>query len=171
MNLFEGLPTISAITTDHCDYTLAQKEEFKEFTKTPGGLPGLETSFRMTYTFAVHEMEERQRAGESVTPLPVSELARLMSAEPARLFGLYPNKGALLPGSDADIMIYDPLLRATIKTEDLHTIGGYNPYHGMQVQGQIRTVLSRGQVIVHDGHFAAEEGRGRFLKGMPFHRI
>jgi dihydropyrimidinase len=162
---------LSAVSTDHCDYTLAQKQEHSEFTKTPGGLPGLETSFQLTYTHAVHSAAQREQECEDcppIQPMPLTELARLMSTEAAKIFGLYPQKGAILPGADADLLIYDPSIEVTIRTEDQHTIGGYTPYEGMNVQGKVRTVLSRGKVLVEDGEFNAEPGQGQFLRGKPF---
>lgn len=168
VDLLDAWPVLSAVSTDHCDYTLAQKREFTEFTRTPGGLPGLETSFALTYSYGVHRARERQQAGEPVRPIPLPELARLMSADPARLFGVFPRKGALLPGSDADILIYDPAPTVTIRAEDQHTIAGYTPYEGITVQGRVRTVLSRGEVLVDDGQFYGTPGRGRFLRGAPF---
>lgn len=168
VDLLDCWPTLSAVSTDHCDYTLAQKQEFTEFTRTPGGLPGLETLFALTYTYGVHRAIERQAAGEAVQPVPLPELARLLSADPARLFGLYPQKGAVLPGSDADLLIYDPAPSVVIRASDLHTIAGYTPYDGMTVQGQARTVVSRGEVLVSDGALHGEPGRGRFLRGKPF---
>jgi len=86
----------------------------------------------------------------------------------ASLFGLWPRKGALLPGSDADILIYDPEPKATIRAEDQHTLAGYTPFEGIEVQGRVRTVLSRGEVIVEDGTLRASPGRGRFVRGVPF---
>ncbi|MCD4685172.1 MAG: dihydropyrimidinase [Anaerolineae bacterium] len=160
---------LSAISTDHCDYTLAQKQEFKEFTKTPGGLPGLETSFQLTYTYGVHLPQQRFEAhGGHKDALSLPRLAQLMSTNPARIFGLYPQKGAILPGSDADLLIYDPEPEVVIRAEEQHTIGGYTPYDGMTVKGRVRTVLSRGQVLVRDGELHGEPGRGRFLCGKPF---
>ncbi|MBN2306040.1 MAG: dihydropyrimidinase [Anaerolineae bacterium] len=164
VDLLSAAPVLSAVSTDHCDYTLAQKQEFTEFTKTPGGLPGLETSFQLTYTCGVH----LPRQDENHTPLSLPELARLMSTDPAKIFDLYPQKGVILPGSDADILIYDPSEAVTIRAEDQHTIGGYCPYDGMTVQGRVRTVLSRGHVLIQDGELHGEPGRGRFLRGQPF---
>jgi len=171
VDLLDVWPVLSAVSTDHCDYTLAQKQEYSEFTKTPGGLPGLETSFALTYTFGVHRAVERKEAGEPVEPLPLPELARLMALDPARLFGLYPRKGAILPGSDADLLIYDPEPVVTIRADDMHAVAGYTPFEGITVKGRVRTVLSRGQVIVHDGSLFGELGRGRFLRGEPFEPI
>ncbi len=168
VDLLAAWPTLSAVATDHCDYTLAQKQEYPEFTRTPGGLPGLETLFSLTYTAGVHQAAQRQANGEDVQPIPLPQLARLLSTDPARLFGLYPRKGAVLPGSDADLLIYDPAPEVTIRAEDQHTLAGYTPYEGITVQGRVRTVLSRGEVIVEDGALHAEPGRGQFVRGAPF---
>jgi len=157
--------TLSAVSTDHCDYSLAQKQEFREFTRTPGGLPGLETSFALTYTFGVHLPQAEERPAEA---LPLTALARLMAADPARIFGLSPQKGAILPGSDADLLIYDPQPEVTLRAEAMHTVARYTPYEGVTVKGQVRTVLSRGEVLVSDGQFFGTPGRGRFLPGKPF---
>jgi dihydropyrimidinase len=148
---------VDVVSTDHCDYTLAHKQAKNDFTVTPGGLPGLETVLSLVYTH---------------TPLPeeakLRHIAARMAAKPARIFGLYPRKGIIQPGSDADLVIYDPAPSVTIRAEDLHTIGGYSPYDGMQVQGKVRTTISRGEIIVHEGEFRGTEGRGQFLKGEPF---
>lgn len=161
-------PVLSAVSTDHCDYTLAQKQEFADFTKTPGGLPGLETSFQLTYTYGVHLAQQQSHDDEYVQPITLPELSHLMATNPARIFGLYPQKGAILPGSDADLLIYDPEPEVVLRAATLHTIGGYNPYDGMTVKGCVRTVLSRGDVIVRGGTLEAVASRGRFLRGKPF---
>lgn len=168
VDLLAAWSALSAVSTDHCDYSLAQKQEHHDFTKTPGGLPGLETLFQLTYTAGVHQAAARQAQGELVAPIPLTELARLLSLDPARMFGLFPRKGAILPGSDADLLIYDPEPEITIRAADQHTIGGYCPYDGLKVQGQIRTVVSRGDVLVEDGVLRGERGRGQFLRGKPF---
>jgi len=168
VDLLDVWTTISAVSTDHCDYSLAQKREHHDFTRTPGGLPGLETLFQLTYTAGVHRAAERQAAGEPVAPIPLTELARLLATDPARIFGLFPQKGAILPGSDADLLIYDPEPEVTIRAADQHTIGGYCPYDGMKVQGRVRTVISRGDVLVEDGAMHGEPGRGQFVRGEPF---
>lgn len=165
VDLTKVWPVLSAVSTDHCDYSLTQKQEFGEFTRTPGGLPGLETSFALTYTFGVHLPRAEGRPTEA---LPLTALARLMAADPARIFGLYPQKGAILPGSDADLLIYDPEPEVTLRAEAMHTVARYTPYEGMAVKGQVRTVLSRGEVLVSDGQLSGTPGRGRFLRGKPF---
>ena len=146
------------ISTDHCDYTLAQKQEFDTFVKTPGGLPGLETSLQLTFTtLAYLPLEDRLQV-----------IVDKMASTPAQIFGLYPQKGALLPGSDADIVLYDPQPEVALTQTNLHTIGGYSPYEGMTVQGRVHTTISRGTILVEGGMFTGETGRGQFLAARSF---
>ncbi|NDJ84557.1 MAG: amidohydrolase family protein [Chloroflexi bacterium] len=145
------------ISTDHCDYTLAQKQEHQDFSRTPGGLPGLETALQLVFTYSTLPVERR-----------VQHIATRMALNPARIFGLYPRKGAILPGSDADLVIYDPQPTVTVEVSRLHTIGGYSPYEGFTLQGQVQTTISRGEVLVHEGIFTGGAGRGKFLKAAPF---
>ena len=127
------------------------------FTQTPGGIPGLETALPLLAT-----------EGVAAGRLSWSDVARLMSSNPARLFGLYPRKGALLPGSDADIVIYDTKPTSTIRAGELHNIAGYTPYEGREVRGRVRMTISRGQVLYRGGEFISHRGRGRFVHGRPF---
>jgi len=143
---------VDLIATDHCDYTLAQKTAADNFTETPGGLPGMETLLPLMYTYGVAEGR-----------LTLPQLVTLLSANPARVWGLWPRKGALLPGSDADIVIYDPQPESALHAEDLHHLAGYTPYEGLGVQGRVRATISRGQVIYREGRFAGRKGRGRFV--------
>lgn len=151
---------VDVISTDHCDYTYAQKTEFETFTKTPGGLPGLETSLALTFSFlAAPDPDEK-----------IKYIAQKMAATPAQIFGLYPRKGALLAGSDADVVIFDPHVESTIWQANLHTIGGYSPYEGLGVRGQVETTISKGKIVMHRGEFWGEMGRGEFVKGKPLQR-
>jgi dihydropyrimidinase len=143
---------VDQIITDHCDYTVDQKTSQDDFTQTPGGLPGMETLLPLMYTYGVAEGR--------LTP---SELVELVSANPARLWGLWPQKGTLLPGSDADIVIYDQGPESRIAADALHTRAGYTPYEGMRIQGKVKTTISRGHVVWRDGQFTARKGRGRFV--------
>ena len=143
---------IDVLSTDSCDYSLEQKLAHRDFTKTPGGLPGVETLLPLMYT-TFHEK------------VPLPRLIQMLSENPARLFGLYPRKGAILPGSDADLVIYDPQPRSVIHHENLHYLAGYSPYEGMQVHGKVRTVLSRGEVVVDGDSFLGKAGRGQFVRG------
>jgi len=96
------------------------------------------------------------------------QLARLVAANPARIFGLYPRKGILAPRADADVVIFDPLGESTLEAGRLHNIAGYTPYEGMRVQGAVKMTISRGQVVFGDGQFVGTPGRGRFVAGEPF---
>jgi dihydropyrimidinase len=147
---------IDVISTDTCDYTLDQKQANPDFTQTPGGLPGIETLLPMMYTLFCYELGE-----------PVEKIVRLMTANPARIFGIYPQKGVLQVGSDADVVLYDPRPEAIVRHQDLHYLAGYSPYEGMKVKGKVRTTISRGEVIYQDGAFPSQAGRGQFVHARP----
>jgi dihydropyrimidinase len=149
---------IDVISTDSCDYTLAQKTEHTEFTKTPGGLPGIETLLPLMYTRTIHE---------AMAELSLSDLVSKLSTNPARIFGLYPRKGILAIGSDADVVLYDPEPEGTISHKDLHYVADYSPYEGICVKGKVRMTISRGEIIYRDGEFLGKAGRGQFIPGQP----
>jgi len=148
---------IATVGTDHCDYALRQKTATGSFLTTPGGLPGLETMLPLLHTFGILE-------GRIGWP----DLVRLCAANPAKLFGLYPRKGTLQPGSDADLVLYDPEPEETLTASRLHGVAGYTPYEGWRVRGRVRLVMVRGQVVVEDGAFRGTPGWGRFLPARPF---
>jgi len=148
---------VSTVATDHCDYTLAQKLAFNDFTRTPGGLPGMETLLPLLYTYGVVERR-----------MTLDQLVRLVSTQPARIFGLYPRKGSLAPRADADVVIYDPQGEGTLQASRLHNIAGYTPYEGMRVQGHVKMTIARGQIVLEDGEFKGTPGRGRFIASEPF---
>lgn len=143
---------VDAVATDHCDYTSAQKLAQNDFTQTPGGLPGLETTLPLLVTYGVTE-------GRLTWP----QMVDLLSAGPARLWGLWPRKGVLHAGADADLVIYDPQPEGTIRADQLHHLAGYTPYEGMDVQGRVRATVSRGRVIYREGRFMGREGGGQFV--------
>jgi len=142
---------ISTIGTDHCDYTIDQKREHTEFTKTPGGIPGLETLLPLLAT-----------EGVAAGRITWSRLVEVCSANPARIFGLR-DKGRLVPGAAADVVIYDPRVEGTLQAEKLHNLAGYTPYEGRRVQGAVRDVFSRGRQLVREGEFIPAPGWGRFV--------
>jgi len=144
---------VDLIATDHCDYTLAQKTAQDDFTRTPGGLPGLETLLPLMFTYGV----ARGR-------MTLAQLVACLSANPARIWGLWPRKGALLPGSDADVVVYDPEPEGVIEAQSLHQWAGYTPYEGLAVEGEVRATVARGQVIYREGRFRGRRGRGRFVR-------
>jgi dihydropyrimidinase len=96
--------------------------------------------------------------------LTLAQLAALLSVNPARLWGLWPRKGALLPGADADVVVYDPRAETVIRAAGLHHVAGYTPYEGLRVQGWVRATISRGKVVYQNGRFTGCKGWGRFVK-------
>jgi dihydropyrimidinase len=144
---------VDLIATDHCDYTLDKKTARDDFTQTPGGLPGMETLLSLMYTYGVDEGR-----------LTLPQLVALLSANPACTWGLWPRKGALLPGSDADLVVYDPQPEGVIAAESLHHLAGYSPYEGMRIQGRIKATISRGHIVYRDGQFVGRRGSGQFVR-------
>jgi len=143
---------VDMIVTDHCDYRKDQKLALDDFTKTPGGLPGTETSLPLMATYGI-------AAGRFTWP----DLVRLMSTSPARIYGLWPRKGALQPGSDADLVLFDPAFEGVIAADDLHMVAGYTPYEGMPVKGRVVSTLRRGEFLVRDGEPVSAPGSGTFI--------
>ncbi len=142
---------VDTLVTDHCDYTVAQKTAVDDFTRTPGGLPGLETLLPLTYS-----------SGVAAGRLSLPRMVDLLAANPARLWGLWPRKGALLVGADADIVVYDPAPEGVVAAERLHHVASYTPYAGMPLKGQVRTTIVRGRIVYHEGHFRG--GKGQFVR-------
>ncbi len=126
------------------------------FTQTPGGLPGLQTALPLMVTYGIME-------GHIDWP----DLVRLMSGNPARIFRLHHRKGALRPGLDADIVIYDPHGTRPLTDGEQATIGGFTPYRGMNVIGGVRDTLVRGKIIVRDGELVGPRGWGRYIPSQP----
>ncbi len=147
---------VDMIITDHCDYTKKQKLAADDFTQTPGGLPGMETLLPLVATYGV-------AAGH----LDWTDAARLLALNPAQIYGLWPRKGALVPGADADVVLYDPEGESLITAEKLHTLGGYTPYEGMRVAGRVVSTLRRGQFLVRDGKFVGKKGSGAYIAREP----
>ena len=153
--LWKGLRrgAIQTVSTDHCSFTLAQKDMGREdFTKIPGGLPGVETRGELIYSYGVARRK-----------ISAAQMCRALSENPARLYGLYPRKGVLRPGSDADIVVYDPGASHVIRAEDCVANVDYNPYEGFVTAGGIRQVWLRGQLAVEDGKVLEEAPAGRYM--------
>jgi dihydropyrimidinase len=154
--LWAGLAAkeVDTVATDHCPFFFeSQKIRGRsDFSKIPGGAPGIETRLPLLYTHGV-------RTGR----LTLERWVEVCCTAPARRFGLAPQKGTLAVGADADIVIFDPNRRATLSVDNLHQNVDYCPYEGWEVQGYPTTVLSRGEIIVDDGEFTGSPGRGRYL--------
>ena len=127
-----------------------------DFSKIPNGAPGIETRMSLVYDGGV-------RTGR----ISLNRFVELTSTSPAKIFGLFPRKGTIAPGSDADIVIFDPNRTTTLGVKTLHMKVDYNPYEGRQVTGVTETVLSRGKVVIDQGRFVGRAGAGSFLKRSP----
>lgn len=152
--LWRGLRrgTVQTISTDHCSFTLAQKDMGREdFTKIPGGLPGVETRGELIYT-----------AGVAQKRLSIAGMCRALSENPARLYGLFPRKGVIAPGSDADIVVYDPHADHVLRGAELASKAGYTPFEGFRTSGSIRSVYLRGALAVERGEVVGEQN-GQYL--------
>jgi len=154
--LWEGLQdgSIDWIGTDHCSFAAAKKHRARnDFRKGPYGLPGVETSLSLLFT------EGCRKRG-----LRMERLVELTSTNAAKILGLYPRKGTVRAGSDADLVVFDPEKKVTIDYKKLSTRCDWSPYQGFKLTGFPHLTISRGQVVARDGRFVGAPGRGRFLK-------
>ena len=150
---------LSAISTDHCAFLWdGQKTLGKDdFSKIPNGGPGLENRLHMIHEFGV-------RTGR----ISLNRMVELLSTNPAKLFGLYPRKGTIAVGSDADVVVFDPERKLTITAADHHSKIDYNLYEGTEVTGSPEIVLLRGQVLVENDELIASPGIGQFVPRAKF---
>jgi dihydropyrimidinase len=155
--LWRGLAfnDLQAISTDHCPFCMKEQKELgrNDFSRIPNGAPGIETRMSLVYDGGV-------RAGR----ISLNRFVELTSTSPAKIFGLFPRKGTIAPGSDADIVVFDPNRTITLSAATLHMNVDYNPYEGRQVTGATDTVLSRGRLVIDSGKFVGRPGSGTFLK-------
>ena len=155
--LWKGLAKndLQVISTDHCPFCMAEQKTLgqDDFSKIPNGAPGIETRLTLVHDGGV-------RGGR----LSLNRFVELCSTTPAKMFGLFPRKGTIAVGSDADIVLFDPQRKQTLGVKTLHMKVDYNPYEGRTVQGSPSMVIAGGKVIVEDGQFVGKKGDGRFLK-------
>jgi dihydropyrimidinase len=159
-DLWNGLRagSLQVVATDHCSFTTKQKELGRgDFTKIPNGTGGLEDRMPVLWTYGV----ETGR----LTP---NEFVAVTSTNIARILNLYPRKGAIIPGAEADVVVWDPKASKTISAKTQASVIDYNVFEGFKVKGLPRFTLSRGEVVFRDGKVQAELGRGRFVKREPF---
>jgi len=153
--LWRGLRTndLSIVSTDHCPFCFKEQKELGrgDFAKIPNGIPGVEHRMDLLHQGVV--------AGEITLPRWVETC----STTPARMFGLYPRKGTIAVGSDADIVVYDPAARQTLSAGTHHMNVDYSAYEGMEITGKVAVAISRGRVVVADGEFRGSAGHGSFL--------
>jgi len=155
--LWDGLKHdhLQVVSTDHCPFCFADQKTLgkDDFTRIPNGGPGIENRLQLIYHFGVNSGK-----------LSLNRFVEIVSTAPARIFGLYPKKGEIAPGSDADVAIWDPNAAHTISAGTHHMRVDYSMFEGFEVRGNARTVLSRGEVIVDGGKFLGKAGRGNYLK-------
>lgn len=146
--------TLQVVATDHCPFFMKQKELGKEsFDKIPNGAPGIELRMALLYTYGVLNKE-----------ISVNKFVEVTSTNAAKIYGMYPKKGTIAVGSDADLVIFDPKKEVDITSEKLHENVDYTPYEGFKLKGFPEVTLSRGEIIANKGEFVGKIGRGEFLK-------
>jgi len=153
--LWRGLRTddLQVVATDHCPFCFREQKELgrDDFSKIPNGLPGVEHRLDLLH----HAATEGR--------IPLTRWVELVSTAPARMFGLFPRKGTIGPGSDADIVVYDPSRSRTLGAATHHMAVDYSCYEGLRVKGAAETVLVRGRVVLEGGRYVGRPGDGRFL--------
>jgi dihydropyrimidinase len=148
---------IQFVGTDHCSFNLhGQKDQATDFTRIPNGAPGIELRLALLYTYGV-----------AAKRISAERFVAVTAENAARYFGLYPRKGTLLPGSDADIVVYDPRPRWTVSHDQLHDNVDHTPYEGRQIQGRVRDVFLHGHHVLRDGVLADDLAFGEFVACGP----
>ena len=146
---------IQTVSTDHCSFTLEQKEAGRgDFTRIPGGLPGVEARGELVYSFGV-----------ATRKISLAAMCRVLSENPAKLYGMFPRKGVIAPGADADIVVYDPRADHILRAEDMVSRAGYTPYEGFVTRGSIAQVWLRGRLMVEDGQVVGDRMGQYILRG------
>jgi dihydropyrimidinase len=154
-----AIGSIDTVGTDHCPFDTEQKLLGKDsFVNIPNGIPGIEDRVNLLYTHGV----KRGR-------LDLDRFVDAASTRAAKLFGLFPRKGTIAVGSDADLVIYDTHYRGVVSAKSQHVNNDYNGFEGMEIEGRPSVVAVRGMVQVRDGKFVGERGRGKMLKREPSH--
>jgi dihydropyrimidinase len=140
------------VSTDHCPFCFTGQKELGrgDFSKIPNGMPGVENRMDLLHQAVVDGRISRRRWIE------------IACATPARMFGLYPKKGTIAPGADGDVVIYDPHTEQTISAATHHMNVDYSAYEGKRITGQVETVLSRGEVVIHERDFTGRTGHGQY---------
>ncbi len=154
--LWDGLRSgdIQTIGSDNTSWTVEQKSAgAHDFTRVPYGVPGLETEMRVIYS-----------EGVAKGRIPLQTFVAAFATNPARIFGLYPRKGTIAVGSDADFVLFDPQRKSVVDERQLHSRAGYDPFHGFHLAGGPVMTVSRGEVVARDGQILSRAGRGQHLE-------
>jgi dihydropyrimidinase len=162
--LWQGLAldTLQVVSTDHCPFCFKEQKELgkDDFTKIPNGGPGIEHRLSLIYTGGVHAKR-----------FSANRFVELVSTAPAKLFGLYPRKGTIAVGSDADLVIFDPNEQQVISAKTHHMRVDYSMFEGIQITGVPKTVLSRGLPVIDSGKFVGRPGAGQFVRRHTYSRV
>lgn len=159
--LWNGLALgfVDTVGTDHCPFDTQQKLLGKDaFTNIPNGIPGIEDRVNLLYTHGVKKGR-----------IDLDRFVDSASTRAAKLFGLFPRKGIIAVGSDADLVVYDPSYRGTVSVKTQHVNNDYNGFEGMPIEGRPSMVTVRGKIQVKDGIFVGDRSRGKFLKREPIY--
>jgi dihydropyrimidinase len=159
--LWNGLKQdhLQIVSTDHCPFCFKEQKELgrDDFTKIPNGGPGIEHRLSLVYTGGVH--------GKHFSP---NRFVQLVATAPAKLFGLYPRKGTIAVGSDADLVIFDPNHEEVISAKTHHMRVDYSMFEGIRTKGAPKTVFSRGRAVIDAGKFVGRPGAGQFLRRQTY---
>jgi dihydropyrimidinase len=161
--LWQGLRTndLQVVSTDHCPFCMGEHPQFgtqkqlgaDDFSKIPNGMPGVENRFGLIYNGGVAEGR-----------ISVNRFVEIVATTPARMFGMYPQKGTIAVGSDADIVVFDPNAKTVISAETHHMNVDYSAYEGFELAGRADTVLSRGKTIIANDEYLGSAGDGQYLR-------
>lgn len=159
--LWEGLAdgTIQVVATDHCPFRYGKEKQMgkDDFTACPNGAPGVEERLMLLYS-----------EGVAKGRITMNRLVETLCTKPSKIYGLYPEKGAIRPGADADLVILDPSVRQTVTHSRMHGAADYTCYEGMEIQGAVRQVMQRGRILAEGSRFIGEKGAGRFIRRKPY---
>ena len=162
--LWQGLAqdTLQVVSTDHCPFCFKEQKELgrDDFTKIPNGGPGIEHRLSLIYTGGVHGKR-----------FSANRFVELVSTAPAKLFGLYPRKGTIAVGSDADLVIFDPNREEVISAKTHHMRVDYSMFEGIHTTGAPKAVFSRGKAVIDAGKFVGRPGAGQFIRRQTYSRI
>jgi len=145
---------LSVVSTDHCPFCFKEQKELgiNDFSKIPNGIGSVEHRMDLLYQGVVDGR------------ISLSRWVEICCTTPARMFGLHPRKGEIVPGADADVVVYDPAARTRISVETHHMNMDHSAWEGFEISGGVDTVLSRGRVVVRDGEYLGSKGHGQFVR-------